>query len=79
MYFVRMLDSDLSSIDWNEILEWMKHNVHMTGSKSEQMFGHSHDTPRKQIYYESDGDHDGYWVFPFRDEGDKVKFILRWL
>ncbi len=27
--------------------------------------------------YEPDGDHDGTWVFSFRKEEDKVKFILQ--
>ena len=30
-------------------------------------------------YYEPDGDHDGYWVFTFEKEEDKVKFILQWM
>ena len=79
MYFIRMLDSDLSGIKWNDILKWMQDNVYMQETKYPDLFfGASHHAP-KQIYYESDGDHDGYWVFTFRDESDKVKFILRWL
>ncbi len=29
--------------------------------------------------YEPDGDHDGYWVFKFKKEEDKVRFILQWM
>lgn len=29
--------------------------------------------------YEPDGDHDGSWIFSFRREEDKVRFILQCL
>lgn len=34
---------------------------------------------KTKIIYESDGDHDGYWIFYFERNDDKVEFILRWL
>ncbi len=79
MYFIRMLDSEISSIEWRGMIAWMQENVTMQPNATDQIFGHQHDIPKKQIYYESDGDHDGYWVFTFANEDDKVKFILKWL
>ena len=79
MHFVRMLDSEISTIYWRDMLKWMQENVTMAPNSTDQIFGHKDDNPKKQIYYESDGDHDGYWVFTFANESDKVKFILRWL
>ena len=79
MHYVRKLDSEISTIHWRDMLLWMQENVDMKSDSTGKFFGRQDDVPKKQIYYESDGDHDGYWVFTFLNEGDKIKFILRWM
>ena len=62
-YQVRILDSELQFDNFVEALTWMRERK----------------TDNYSAIYEPDGDHDGYWIFQFENEEDKVEFILRWL
>ena len=73
MYNIKILDSELPADEWRSMLDWMKENI-----KSDlPLYGLTR--RQKQVTYEPDGDHDGFWVFTFTDESDRVKFILKWM
>ena len=74
MHNIKILDSELTSIEWRSMLDWMQENI----KNDLPVYGLYGNRP-KQVTYEPDGDHDGFWVFTFTDESDRVKFILKWM